>query len=138
MIDNVPPFVKDFAIETFGTNDKPALVGIGVTLLVYASVIGALSFRRRIEIGLIGIGLFGLIGAAAATTNRAGGTFDDALPAVVGSMAGAMALWMIHRVARPLWEDVQSSSTRARTPNSSRRPIPPGRLVGSCWFAAVG
>ena len=89
VIDNVPPFVKDFAIETFGTNDKPALlVGIGATLLVYAAVIGALSFRRRIEIGLIGIGLFGLIGAVAAMTNRAGGSFDDALPAVVGSMAG--------------------------------------------------
>ena len=33
VIDNVPPFVKDVAIQTFGTNDKPALLlGIGVTL----------------------------------------------------------------------------------------------------------
>ena len=31
VIDAAPPFVKEFAIDTFGTNDKPALlVGIGV------------------------------------------------------------------------------------------------------------
>ena len=31
LIDAAPPFVKEFAIETFGTNDKPALlIGIGV------------------------------------------------------------------------------------------------------------
>ncbi len=103
VIDHVPPFVKDFAIETFGTNDKPALLlGIGAALLVYAAVIGALSFRWRIEIGLVGIGLFGLIGAVAAISNRAGGSLDDALPALVGSAAGAGALWLSHRVARPL------------------------------------
>ncbi len=96
VIDNVPPFVKDFAIETFGTNDKPALlIGIGVTLLIYAAVIGALSFRRRIEIGLVGIGLFGLIGSLAAGSNRAGGSLDDVVPTIVGSAAGAAALWLV-------------------------------------------
>ena len=30
VIDAAPPFVKEFAINTFGTNDKPALlIGIG-------------------------------------------------------------------------------------------------------------
>ncbi|HSP27649.1 MAG TPA: molybdopterin-dependent oxidoreductase [Ilumatobacteraceae bacterium] len=103
VIDNVPPFVKDFAIETFGTNDKPALlIGIGVTLLVYAAVIGALSFRRRIEIGLVGIGVFGLIGAWAAVSNRAGGSLDDAIPTLVGSAIGATTLWFVHRISLPL------------------------------------
>ena len=103
VIDNVPPFVKDFAIDTFGTNDKPALlIGIGATLLIYAAILGALSFVRRIEIGLIGIGAFGLIGAWAATSNRAGGSLDDAIPSVIGSVVGAGALWITHRFARPL------------------------------------
>ncbi len=115
VIDNVPPFVKDFAIETFGTNDKPALlIGIGVSLLVYAAVIGALSFRKRIEIGLVGIGVFGLIGAFAAVSNRAGGTFDDAIPTVVGSAAGAGALWVAHLVARPLLAASPVADTAAR------------------------
>jgi DMSO/TMAO reductase YedYZ molybdopterin-dependent catalytic subunit len=103
VIDNVPPFVKDFAIETFGTNDKPALlIGIGVTLVIYAAVIGALAFRRRVEIGLVGIGLFGLIGALAAISNRAGGSLDDAIPALLGATAGAAALWGAHRACLPL------------------------------------
>jgi DMSO/TMAO reductase YedYZ molybdopterin-dependent catalytic subunit len=115
VIDNVPPFVKNFAIETFGTNDKPALlVGIGATLLLYAAVIGALSFRRRIEIGFVGIGVFGVIGAVAAITNRAGGSVDDAVPTLIGSAVGATTLWFIHRVARPLLAG--SSSADAATP----------------------
>ena len=103
VIDNVPPFVKDFAIETFGTNDKPALlIGIGVTLVVYAAVIGALAFRRRVEIGLVGIGLFGLIGAYAAISSRSGGSVDDAVPTVVGAAIGATTLWFAHHLSRPL------------------------------------
>ena len=103
VVDNVPPFLKDFAIEKFGTNDKLALlVGIGVALVVYAAVIGALAFRRRIEIGLVGIGAFGLIGAYAAVTNRAGGSLDDAIPTVIGAAAGAAALYLTHRIAAPL------------------------------------
>ncbi|MGB0111982.1 MAG: molybdopterin-dependent oxidoreductase, partial [Ilumatobacteraceae bacterium] len=103
VIDNVPVFVKDFAIETFGTNDKPALlIGIGVTLLVYAAVIGAIAFRYRIWIGLVGIGVFGLIGAWAAIGNRAGGSLDDAIPTVIGSLTGAAALWLTWSVASPM------------------------------------
>jgi DMSO/TMAO reductase YedYZ molybdopterin-dependent catalytic subunit len=103
VIDNVPPFVKDFAIDTFGTNDKPALlIGIGVTLLLYAAVIGALSFRRRVEIGLVGIGVFGVIGAWAAISNPAAGSLDDAIPTVIGSIAGIGTLWFAHRMSRPL------------------------------------
>ena len=115
VIDNVPPFVKDFAIETFGTNDKPALLlGIGVSLLVYAAVIGALSFRKRIEIGLVGIGVFGLVGAFAAISNRAGGSFDDAIPSVIGSAAGAGALWVAYLVARPVLAGPLAADTVAR------------------------
>lgn len=99
----MPVFLKDFAIETFGTNDKPALlIAIALTLLIYAAVIAALAFRKRIGIGLAGIGLFGLIGAYAAISNRAGGSLDDAIPTLVGAVAGAAALWGAHRVARPL------------------------------------
>lgn len=112
VIDHVPLFLKDFAIETFGRNDKLALLlGIGVTLLIYAAVIGALAFRKRIEIGLVGIGVFGLIGAFAAISNRASGSFDDAIPTLVGATAGAAALWGAHRVAHPLLAGSPSADT---------------------------
>jgi DMSO/TMAO reductase YedYZ molybdopterin-dependent catalytic subunit len=123
VIDNVPPFVKDVAIDTFGTNDKPALlIGIGVTLLVYAAIIGALAFRKRLGIGLVGIGVFGLIGSYAAVSNRAGGSLDDAIPTLVGSAFGAAALWVVHRFSRPLLAG--SPSADASGPTSADRPAP--------------
>ena len=48
VIDAAPPFVKEFAIDTFGTNDKPALlIGIGVVLVVYAGIVGLIALRRH-------------------------------------------------------------------------------------------
>lgn len=102
VIDRVPVFVKDFAIETFGTKDKPALLlGIGAVLALYAMVLGALAVRRRLAIGVIGFSTFGLIGAWAALARRGGGSVGDAIPALVGTAAGASALWLAHRVLRP-------------------------------------
>lgn len=126
VIDNVPPFVKDFAIETFGTYDKVALLlGIAATLLIYAAVIGALSFRRRIEIGLVGIGVFGLVGALAAVSNRAGGSFDDAVPTLVGAAAGAVALWGAHRIALPLLAGSPTADTASPSdPTDADRQSP--------------
>ncbi|MET0577622.1 MAG: hypothetical protein ABW122_03125, partial [Ilumatobacteraceae bacterium] len=60
LIDAAPPFVKEFAIETFGTNDKPALlIGIGAFLAVYAAVVGLIALRHRFVVGVVGVALFG-------------------------------------------------------------------------------
>jgi DMSO/TMAO reductase YedYZ molybdopterin-dependent catalytic subunit len=102
VIDRVPVFLKDFAIETFGTNDKPALlVGIGLLVLAYAAVIGAFAFSRRLRVGIVGIAVFGLIGAYAALTRRTGGSLTDVVPSIVGSAIGAGALWSAFRIGRP-------------------------------------
>src|SRR5690348_6966677 len=46
-IDLAPADVKDFAVRTFGTNDKLVLLGgMGVTLLLVAAAAGLLSRRR--------------------------------------------------------------------------------------------
>jgi hypothetical protein len=72
LIDAAPPFVKEFAIETFGTNDKPALlVGIGVFLALYAAVVGIVALRHRLVLGVVGIALFGVIGVWASSSRRA-------------------------------------------------------------------
>jgi hypothetical protein len=48
LIDAAPPFVKEFAIDTFGTNDKPALlIGIAIFLGLYAAAVGVVALRRR-------------------------------------------------------------------------------------------
>jgi DMSO/TMAO reductase YedYZ molybdopterin-dependent catalytic subunit len=100
VVDNVPPFVKDLAIEMFGTNDKVALlVGIGVLLTLSAAAIGAMAFRRRLAIGIVGIAAFGVIGALAAAANRAAGSIDDSIPVVVGAATATAALWTIQWTA---------------------------------------
>jgi DMSO/TMAO reductase YedYZ molybdopterin-dependent catalytic subunit len=91
VITLVPEPVKAFAIETFGEDDKTALViGTLVLVAVYAAVLGVLALRRR-AVGIVGIALFGLLGAAAAVTGPAGGPLD-ALPALAGALVGAVAL----------------------------------------------
>ena len=143
VIDNVPSSVKDFAIETFGTNDKPALlIGIGMTLLFYAAVIGALAFRRRIEIGLVGIGAFGLIGSIAATSNRVlvarstppSRRWSDLLPALprCGAPIGRSDLRSMERPRR-----TRCLRATRRAPPGRRRPMHREPRGVSSWFAAV-
>src|ERR1700723_4613141 len=65
-IDLTPPPVKEFAISTFGANDKNALLlGILVVLAAFAAVVGILAVRR-LALGLAGLVVFACIGLGAA------------------------------------------------------------------------
>jgi DMSO/TMAO reductase YedYZ molybdopterin-dependent catalytic subunit len=91
VITVTPEPVKNFAIRTFGENDKVALVvGTLVVVALYALLIGVLAVRSR-RLGTAGILLFGAIGAYAAATRPAGGMLD-AVPSLVGAAAGIVAL----------------------------------------------
>jgi DMSO/TMAO reductase YedYZ molybdopterin-dependent catalytic subunit len=97
VIDAAPPFVKEFAIDTFGTNDKPALlIGIAAILGLYAAAVGVVALRRNFYAGVAGIAVFGAIGAWAALSRRTSAPLHVALPSVVGALAGIGALWLIH------------------------------------------
>lgn len=99
VIELAPGFITKFAIEVFGTNDKPALlIGIGAILAIYAAVLGILSFRRRAEIGLAGFALFGLIGATAVLTKQTEPGLAATTPIVVGTIVGAAGLWTSWRL----------------------------------------
>jgi DMSO/TMAO reductase YedYZ molybdopterin-dependent catalytic subunit len=90
-IDNTPPAVKNFAIATFGSHDKLALVsGILVLLAVFAAAIGVVAVRR-IQWGLAGLGLFVLVGLLGALTRPHAG-LGDAVPTLVGGAAAVLAL----------------------------------------------
>jgi DMSO/TMAO reductase YedYZ molybdopterin-dependent catalytic subunit len=98
LIDAAPPFVKEFAIETFGTNDKPALlVGIGVFLAFYAAVVGVVALRHRLVLGVVGIALFGVIGVWASSSRRAAAPWHAVVPSVLGALAGIGALVLVDR-----------------------------------------
>ncbi|MDP9391946.1 MAG: molybdopterin-dependent oxidoreductase [Actinomycetota bacterium] len=110
VITLTPEAVKKFAIATFGENDKIALV-IGTLLIiaVYALLLGVISLRSR-RLGVLGIGLFGAVGALAAIT-RPAGSLLDVLPSIVGAGAGIVALLVL---LAPLTSGLASTGTTRR------------------------
>jgi len=97
-IDATPEWLKSFAIRTFGSNDKTALLaGIGVFLLIGAVVLGIASVRRA-WLGVAGLVAFGAVGVAAAVTRPANGPVD-AIPSIVGAAAGLGAYLILRRAA---------------------------------------
>ncbi|OKK16125.1 molybdopterin-binding oxidoreductase [Streptomyces sp. CB00455] len=94
-IDRTPPAVKDFAIRTFGENDKLVLqLGILAALALLGAVLGIVSLRYR-RAGAAGVLLFGVIGAAAALTRPDTQGAADALPSMAGAAAGAAILYFL-------------------------------------------
>jgi DMSO/TMAO reductase YedYZ molybdopterin-dependent catalytic subunit len=91
VITLTPEPVKEFAIRNFGENDKIVLVaGTLVVIAVYALLLGLVALRSR-PLGILGIALFGFVGALAAIT-RPAGSLLDVLPSIVGAGAGILAL----------------------------------------------
>jgi DMSO/TMAO reductase YedYZ molybdopterin-dependent catalytic subunit len=97
-IDSTPAPVKNFAISTFGSNDKRVLVtGILVVLAVFAAVIGVAALHR-LRYGLAGLAVFTLIGLLAVGT-RPNASAIDALPVLIGAAAGAFTMVRLVRAA---------------------------------------
>jgi len=90
-VDRTPPWLKDFAIATFGTHDKAALI-VGMTLFLIAicAAIGIAGVQRPTA-GMVAFGFFGAIGMLAVATRPHSGTLD-LLPTVIGTAAGLWAL----------------------------------------------
>src|SRR5205823_254839 len=81
-IDATPEWLKSFAIRTFGSDDKLALlVGIGAILAIAAAVIGILAVPRPL-LGLFGIVAFGLIGIIASVTRPTNG-LSASIPSIL-------------------------------------------------------
>ena len=91
VIDLSPSAVKEFAISTFGEQDKVALIiGIFVLLAVFAAVIGVLAMRRP-WVGYVALCGFGAVGVAAAMSRPGAGQLA-ALPSVAAVAGGLAAL----------------------------------------------
>ncbi len=90
-VDRTPGWLKDFAVSTFGANDKVVLLAsIGVVLAVLAVVAGLLA-RVRLALGLLVVVLLGAVAALAVVT-RPGSVPLDVVPTLVGAVAGILVL----------------------------------------------
>ncbi|MFD3377345.1 MULTISPECIES: molybdopterin-dependent oxidoreductase [unclassified Streptomyces] len=94
-IDRTPAGVKDWAIRNFGTSDKLVLqLGILSVLALFALVLGLVALRYR-RTGAAGVLVFGIVGAAAATSRPDSTGFADALPSAAGAVVGAVVLFLL-------------------------------------------
>ena len=125
LIDAAPTPAKEFAVRTFGTYDKPILIGsIGAVLLVFAAVLGLIAWRRRL-VALVGISLLGVAGLVAAVVR--GGPVDG-IPSLVAGVVGVLAMRFLTRPV-PVTDDAPTAYATAR----SRRTL----LFGSAGVAAL-
>jgi len=143
VIDWVPKWMKEFAVNNFGTSDKTVLLWtISVVIAVTSLFVGMATVRGRWRLGLIFAAVFGFLGATAGSIGRntkSGG----ALPSLFAGLVAGWVLFFgyrlthpkpVRRVARP------HTATRQR-PASPATPAPIDRrrfltLTGSIAAAA--
>jgi len=101
-VDATPRPLKELAIETFGSNDKPVLIGgVVLTVALLAILAGVAGVRRpRVALGAF-LGLSAVAFVAAATDRTAtAGVVLRVLPVVALVVVGAVALLLLLRALR--------------------------------------
>jgi DMSO/TMAO reductase YedYZ molybdopterin-dependent catalytic subunit len=98
VIDATPTPVKEWAVSTFGTADKPILIGsVLLVTIALAAVIGVVA-RRRL---LLGIGLMSVLVvlAGAAVLRRPLASAADLVPTLLALVLGPLALvWLTRQL----------------------------------------
>ena len=136
-VDLTPPWLKDFAISTFGTHDKQALfAGMALVLTALCALIGMLGARRHTA-GLVAFVVVGAIGALAVATRPRSGS-PDILPTMAGIAAGLWALsalWQRGAQAADAADAAEGSEGAKASPGSSGSA---GSSVGRRRFLVLG
>ncbi|MDH6580332.1 molybdopterin-dependent oxidoreductase, partial [Kitasatospora sp. MAP5-34] len=102
VIDLTPSTTKDYAIRTFGTDDKAVLLAGILVLLGAFAVIAGVQAVRRPWVGVVIVAGFGALGAVAAASRPVAG-ISAIWPSVAGAVAGAAALLVLTRLYRRGW-----------------------------------
>lgn len=96
VIDWTPTPVKEWAIATFGTADKPILLtSVAIGTLLIAALAGALA-HRRLLLGLVAFGVLGALAATVALTRPYAVPLDAAPSVLTGLVAMAILTGLAH------------------------------------------
>ena len=131
-VDAAPRPLKEFAIETFGTADKPVLIGSVIAgVALFALVAGVLGVRRP----KVAVGFFvalSAVAAAAALTDRAAtaGPLPRLVPVAVLVVVGLASLVVLLRALRA--EPAGTAPTPAPEPSPAA-----GHTTGRRGFLLV-
>ncbi len=152
VVDAVPPSVKDWAIDTFGTSDKAVLLaGTLVILSAAAVVVGVWATRGRWRAAWSGVAVFALLGAVASLGRGSAGVVA-VVPSILGGAVTAAVLWWTATTARSGWVetpellaasgpalgDDRAVSMRALQADSRRRFLGVAAGVGAASVAVAG
>ncbi len=93
-VDRTPGWLKDYAIRTFGSNDKVVLLASIAVVLVLLALAAGLLARLRLVAGLAVVVLLAAVAAVAVLTRPSASPLD-VLPTVVGAVLGLLALRLL-------------------------------------------
>lgn len=123
-VDRTPAWAREFAIQTFSTNDKPALfIGMSILITLLAIAAGLLEGPRR-PIGSILLVLFGLVGVYAALSRPTAEALF-AVPTIMGVICGVGTLRLLNGALHPAVDAVESPPLAGDPPAN---PLPLGPL----------
>jgi DMSO/TMAO reductase YedYZ molybdopterin-dependent catalytic subunit len=135
-VDAVPPWLKDWAIQNFGTHDKQVLLGGALVIaLLLSALAGVLAVRGK-QWGTWLVLVLGAVAALAAATRPDAGTLS-VLPSLVGALVGMFVLnWLAPQVRQAVEATAGSRSAEL----SRRRALQGlgGVLVGGVVTGGVG
>ncbi|MEU3722849.1 molybdopterin-dependent oxidoreductase [Streptomyces sp. NPDC031705] len=138
VIDRTPAAVKDFAIRTFGEDDKTVLqLGILAILALVAAALGILAVSHR-RAGAAGVLLFGIVGAAASLSRPDSTGIGDVLPSIAGAVAGALSLYVLASRAAPRPAGPAGAGSEEATGGWSRRGFLTAAGVTAVAAASAG
>src|SRR5215217_847498 len=117
VIDLTPGPVKEWAIQTFGTADKLALSVLVLGVIALIAAVTARWETRRVPVGSAAIVIAGILGGAA-VLSRAGASWADIVPTVVGTACGVAVLRLL---TSGRWTDETESEETPDSPDRGRR-----------------
>lgn len=138
VIDIVPQPFKEFAIATFGANDKIALLaGLGLAVVIASAIGGVLEYVRS-PLGVVVVAIAGVL-STAAVVSRTGVTPLSFVPPVLGAAAASVVLVMLGRRLRRWGRPGPDSAETDSAPDEARALGRRGffRLAGVAGVSAV-
>ncbi|MCU1675867.1 MAG: Sulfite oxidase-like protein [Frankiales bacterium] len=112
-VDHTPAWLKTFAVENFGTNDKTVLIAGIFAVITFVAVVAGVLAMRRPWVGTAGVVTLAVISGLAARGRPDVGVVAP-LPALAGAVASIIAFRALRRADMPYGDERHAPSAPDR------------------------
>jgi DMSO/TMAO reductase YedYZ molybdopterin-dependent catalytic subunit len=137
VVDSTPTPVKEWAVHTFGTADKPVLLTAVAVVTALAAAGAGLAARRRPGLGNAVLLVLATLAAAAALT-RPAALPQDVTPSLVAALVGVLVLAWLRRLAARAAADDTPGAARAAGADPAAHGSPAGGTASRRGFLLGG